>query len=141
MILEHCLSARRPKALLLIAAIWFGLLALWVMLDAALWILIPIGLFTLPAIFEAARGDVARTKLDAEALVWDSTRHSGAAPLQDIDHVRFDTRLDFAINARLYLVNGAMVRLPVECVPPYDAFCAALDNARVRHERHHFNFF
>lgn len=141
MILEHMVSARRPKAIALIAVTWVCLFALWLVMDAALWILIPIGLFTLPAIFEAARGDVASATLTPETLNWTSARYSGKAPLEDIDHIRFDTRLDFAINARLQLVNGTVLRLPVECVPPYDAFCAALDNAGVRHERHHFSFF
>ncbi len=141
MILDHQLSARRPGALLSIAIIWAVLLGLWLLLDAALWIVMPIGLFTLPAVFEAARGDVARLTLRSDTLNWNSRRHSGQAPLKDIDHVRFDTRLDFAINARLHLVNGAVVRLPVECVPPYGTFCAALDEIGVRHERHHFSFF
>ncbi|SHH81480.1 hypothetical protein [Marivita hallyeonensis] len=141
MILEHEVSARRPKALVAIALVWLGLWGVWVGLDAAPWILVLLGLFTLPAIFEAARGDVARLTLDDTRLTWRSERHSGDAPLKDIDHVRFDTRLDLAVNARLELVNGTVLRLPVECVPRYDIFCAALDDAGIRHERHHFSFF
>lgn len=141
MILSHELSARRPKSMLMIGLTWIILILLWLLMDAALWILIPIGLFTLPAIFEAVRGDVAKLTLSSDALTWQSARHSGQAPVTDIDHLRFDTRLDFAINARLHLINGATIRLPVECVPPYDAFCAALDSAGIRHERHHFSFF
>ena len=141
MILRHELSARRPKAVFLIGLTWAVLLLLWLLMDAALWILIPIGIFTVPAIFEAARGDVAEFHLTEDALAWKSARHTGEAPLRDIDHVRFDTRLAFAINARPRLVDGTTIRLPVECVPPYAAFCAALDTAGVRHERHHFSFF
>lgn len=141
MILDHEVSARRPKALIAISMIWIGLWAIWYGLGAALWLLVPIGLFTLPAVFEAARGDVARLTLDETRLTWRSPRHSGNAPLQDIDHVRFDTRLDFAVNARLRLVDGTTLRLPIECVPPYSAFVDALNQVGIRHERHHFSFF
>lgn len=141
MILEHNLGARSKKALVPLAGAWVFIVGLIVGLDAAWWVVFPIAVFTLPAIFEAARGDVARLTLDEEKLTWASSRFSGEAPLRDIDYVRFDTRLDFAINARLYLVDGTMLRLPVECIPPYQAFTTALDKAGVRHERHHFSFF
>lgn len=141
MILDHHISARRPKALLIIGGIWLVLLGLWAGFDAAWWILAPIALFTVPAMIEAWRGDVARLTLDHDTLSWTSARQSGTLALSDIDHVRFDTRLDFAVNARLELITGSTLRLPIEVVPPYPVFCAALDTAGLRHERHHFGFF
>ena len=141
MILDHQVSARRPQALALIGGVWVVLILLWALLDAAWWIVFPFGLFTIPAILEAWHGDVARLSLDDTTLTWVSARHSGTLALQDIDFVRFDTRLDLAVNARVHLVTGAVMRLPIEAVPPYKRFCAALDQAGLRHERHHFGFF
>ncbi|WP_411234251.1 hypothetical protein [Marivita sp. S0852] len=141
MSLDHQINARRPKALMIIGLVWIGLFLLWAALDAAWWIVAPLALFSLPAIFEAWRNDTAGLRLDHDRLEWYSPRHSGGVDLQDIDHVRFDTRLDFAINARLHLVTGAVIRLPIEALPPYPQFCAALERAGVRHERHHFGFF
>lgn len=141
MILEHSVSARRPKALITLGAVWAALLGAWLFLDAAWWVLAPLALATLPALFEAGRNDTVWLRLDQDALRWHTRRQSGQVPLSRIARVRFDTRLDLALNARLHLRDGGVVRLPVECVPPYPAFCAALDTVGIPHERHHFGLF
>lgn len=141
MILEHHVSARRFRALLAIGGTWLALIAAWLFLDAAWWVLAPFAVFTLPALIEAARNDTAWLRLDHRALRWGTPRASDQILLSRIAHVRFDTRLDLAINARLYLADGSVVRLPVECVPPYELFRAALDSVGIRHERHHLGIF
>ena len=141
MILEHHVSARRPRAIWMFGIFWLLLGCAWIGLNAAWWIVVPIALLTLPAVLEALRGHISSLTLSPTHLHWKSGRHEGHVALEDIDHVRFDTRLDFAVNARLKMANGSALRLPVECVPPYAMFCAALDTAGVRHERHHFSLF
>lgn len=141
MILDHQVSARRPKALWLIGAFWIGLAVAYVKLDAAWWILAPLALLSLPAILEAARNDSNQLRLDQTQLSWSSRRSTGAVPVAQIARIRFDTRLDLAVNARVYLTDGRVLRLPVECVPPYQRFCTALDTAGIDHERHHFSVF
>ena len=141
MILDHHVSARRPKALLTLGLVWLVLIGLWLLLDAAWWVLAPFALFSVPAGVEALRGTTAQLWLDRTSLGWDSPRQSHEVSVAGIDRVRFDTRLDLAINARVHLTDGTMLRIPVECVPPYGLFCAALDAAGIRHERHHFGVF
>jgi hypothetical protein len=141
MILQHHLSARRPQAIAVIGFFWLVLLLLWIGLGAAWWIVLPFALLTVPAGLEARRGDVANLTLSTTRIQWKSGRHGGTVALKDIDHVRFHTRMDFAVNARLKLTDGSTLRLPVECVPRYATFCTALDIAGVRHERHHFSLF
>lgn len=137
--LDHRISARRPRALIAIGLFWLGA-ALFRAADAMWWVPVALIGVSLPACLEALRNDTTRLTLGPDDLAWHSRRHSGRLALPDIDYVRFDTRMDLAMNARLHLRDGSVMRLPIEVVPPYKVFCAALDDAGLRHERHHFGF-
>ncbi|MCR9109820.1 hypothetical protein [Marivita sp. XM-24bin2] len=139
-LLDHRISARRPRALLAIAAFWVCAGGLWVA-GVIWWVPAFLCCVTIPALLEALRNDVVRLTLSRDVLSWVTTRHRGKVPLTEVAYVRFDTRMDFAVTARLHLVGGTVQRLPIEVVPPYRQFCDALDVAGVRHERHHFRLF
>lgn len=132
--------ARRPATVLALGGVWVGLVAAWSFLDAAWWILLPVFLLTLPALHDLYKDARAGFEIDAAqgVLRWSSTRSTGSVPLQAIDHVRFDTRMDLALNARLQLADGRSLRLPPECVPPFRDAIAALDEQGIAWERHHF---
>lgn len=139
-LLDHRISARRPRALAAIAAFWMCAVGLW-FAGVIWWVPTFLCCVTVPALIEALRKDTARLVLSRDRLFWDTKRHSGEIPLTEIAYVRFDTRMDFAVTARLHLASGAVQRLPIDVVPPYTQFCGALDAAGVRHERHHFRLF
>jgi hypothetical protein len=140
-ILDHRISARRPRACATVALIWVFALVLWLGLNAVWWLpALMVGL-TVPAMIEAWRDDAASLVLTGQTLSWSSARQSGAVAVADIDHVHFNTRLDFAVSTKLHLVDGTVLRLPIEVVPPYPDFETALDAAALRHERHHFSIF
>ena len=133
-------SARRPQAVIAIVGVWAVLLLLYVVVDAAWWVLMPFALFTLPAIYDFARGSVSGFTIDETHIRWHGPRMTGEVPISGIDYMRFDTRLDLALNARLHLTDHSTVRIPPESVPPYAQITEALDARGIRHERHDFGF-
>ncbi|WP_292287595.1 hypothetical protein [Marivita sp.] len=140
-ILDHRVSARRPRACAIVALVWVFALVLWLRLDAVWWLpALMVGL-TVPAVIEAWRNDTSGLVLTGQTLSWSSARQSGTVAVADVDHVHFNTRLDFAVSTKLHLVDGTVLRLPIEVVPPYPDLVTALDAAAMRHERHHFSFF
>ena len=123
------------------ALVWVFALVLWLRLDAVWWLsALMVGL-TVPAVIEAWRNDTSGLVLTGQTLSWSSARQSGTVAVADVDHVHFNTRLDFAVSTKLHLVDGTVLRLPIEVVPPYPDLVTALDAAAMRHERHHFSFF
>ena len=131
-------QARRPGTALAVAGTWAALLAARVFLDAASWLMALIALFTLPALWDLIRNPSAGLTLDTEALHWHSGQRSASVALDEIDHVRLDTRLDFSVRASVQLRSGRKIRLPFESTPPHLAFEAALQERGIKVQRHHF---
>ncbi|NNE52666.1 MAG: hypothetical protein HKN30_09720 [Sulfitobacter sp.] len=127
---------RRLAAILLV--IWVALVYLWAALDATPWILGFLALFTLPGLNDLIRNPSAGLSLTDETLSWHTGRRSAEIPLEEVDYVRLDTRLDFSVRATAVLKTGRKVRLPFESTPPHQAFEETLKDRGIRTERHHF---
>ena len=61
--------------------------------------------------------------------------------LAEIDHMRFDTRWDFAVRVSAVLHTEKRVHLPFECLPPHRDLEDAFTNRGVAVKRTHFSFF
>jgi len=131
-------AARSTTTALVLLGVWAALLAAWVWLEAAGWIIGLLGLFTLPAVFDLSRNPQSGLQLDARTLRWHSGRRSAEVTLEEIAHIRLDTRLDFSVRASVVLRTGRTVRLPFESTPPHQAFEDALNARGVKTMRFHF---
>jgi len=131
-------SARRVSTAITVAAIWTALLAALVFLDAAWWIIAFLLAFTLPALWDLLRDTQSGLDLAPDRLSWFTGSRRADIPLEDIDHMRLDTRLDFSVRASAVLTSGRKIRLPFECTPPHQAFEDALSAHGLQVRRTHF---
>ncbi|MBM1632456.1 hypothetical protein JQV27_06410 [Sulfitobacter mediterraneus] len=131
-------SARNRSTLITLAVIWLVLLAALLMLEAAWWIIAFLGAFTLPALWDLVRDTQSGLDLSETDLRWFTGRRSAEIALEDIDHMRLDTRLDFSVRATAVLKTGRKIRLPFECTPPHQDFEDALTAQGLKVRRTHF---
>ena len=131
-------QARRPVTAVVVVLVLVALWAAWVWLDAAGWLMLIFAAFTLPALRDLWRNPVAGLTLDDTSLRWHSGRYEGSVDLEELDHIRLDTRLDFSVRASAVLQTGRRVRLPFEVMPPHRAFEEALIARGVTVKRFHF---
>lgn len=132
-------AARSPRTLIALGAWWAGLIGCYLFLDASMWILMPLALVTLPALYEIGKGAVATLEIDNSEFRWTSGSRGVRLPRAEVARVRLDTRLDFSLRMSLVLHNGKKVRLPYECVPPRKSLEAELTARQIEIERHHFS--
>ncbi len=132
-------SGRRPAAAVALAAVWAALLAAWLWLGAAEWVLLPFLVLSLPAAWDLVTGRQAGLEIDHCAMRWWSGGHRGEARLSAIDHVRLERRFDLSLRARLVLPDGRRVTLPQDSLPPLATLESALAEAGLRSERHPFS--
>ncbi|MDA7428681.1 hypothetical protein PGB28_09440 [Primorskyibacter aestuariivivens] len=132
-------SARGPRAVLGLALWWAGLLAAYLIFDATLWILLPLALASLPALYELGKGARATLEIDSDEFRWSSGRRQGRMLRSEVDRVRLDTKLDMSLRMSLVTPEGRKIRLPYECVPPRKALEEELDTRGITVERHHFS--
>jgi|OM-RGC.v1.025294019 hypothetical protein len=130
---------RSPRTVGVLALVYGGLGYGLVALEMAWGIAAVLGAFTLPALWDLASGRDAGLSLDDGTLNWHSGRYTGTARLDEIDHVRFDTRLDLSVRVTLVMSGGEKTRLPQESCPPHKRLEAELQTLGVRTERHHFS--
>ena len=102
-------------------------------------ILAIVALFTLPALWDLATNPIASLSLSPQALVWQRGKDKVTIPLDTIDHIRLDTRLDLSVRATVVLRSGQRLRIPPDTMPPYRPFDHALHAAGVPTQRHHFS--
>ncbi|QEW21393.1 hypothetical protein LA6_003601 [Marinibacterium anthonyi] len=134
----HESNGRRLSTALIVAAVWAALIALGIGLNASPWVLGPLALVTLPAIWDLLRDPKVRVTLDDTALSWQAGRRDGHVPLARIRLARFDTLWDFSVRLTLEMTDGARLRLPPDCTPPHRAFESQLQQRGVATVRHHF---
>ncbi|MEM1073980.1 MAG: hypothetical protein AAF665_00895 [Pseudomonadota bacterium] len=132
-------EGRSRATLAAIAAVWSGLIAAIVLVDAALWLMAFLALFTLPALWDLFRNPKSGLSFTDQHLKWFTGRREAALLWGEIDRVRLDTRLDFSVRATAVLHSGQKIRLPFECTPPDKILEAALNARGVQTERHHFS--
>lgn len=131
-------SGRSPRAVAVLVLIYAALLAGYIFLQAAPFIVILIALFTLPALWELAIDKRAGLQLDRTQLSWFSGRLEGEVPLMRIAHVRFDTRIDLSVRVTIYTTDGKRLRLPYDSCPPAPELKTALEQREIKVEQHHF---
>lgn len=131
-------AGRSMAAMVVVGVVWAVLVAAWLWLDAAWWIVLGLGVFTLPALYDLALNPMAGLTLDDTELRWQSGARHVTLDLSEIDHMRLDTRLDFSVRATAMLRSGQKVRLPFEATPPHAAFETALEARGLRVKRYHF---
>lgn len=134
-------QGRSQRAILALTVAYAMLFAAWWFLDATAWLIGAIGLCTLPALWEVFANPAAGLRLTQDRLIWHSGRRGGELRLDDIDHVRLDTRWDFSERASAVLSADKRIRLPYECLPPHRELEMELTARNIRTERHHFSFF
>ncbi|MGB3246991.1 MAG: hypothetical protein WBB25_20855 [Sulfitobacter sp.] len=129
---------RRFVTTVIVVLVLAALLAAWLWFEAAVWLVIALALFTLPALYDIAMDPAAGLDLDADAVHWFSGRREAEVAVSEIDHIRLDTRLDFSVRASVVLRTGRKIRLPFEATPPHAEFENALNAAGIKTMRHHF---
>ncbi len=132
---------RSWRLVILLGVIYAALIAAIVALDAAWWLVAALALTTLPALWDLYGDPVAGIRLGDSRLEWRSGRHHGALGLDEIDHVRMDTRWDFSVRVTAMLGGRQRVRLPYDALPAHRSLEAALQARGIRVERHHFTVF
>ena len=75
-------------------------------------ILAIVALFTLPALWDLTTNPIASLSLSPQALVWQRGKDKVTIPLDTIDHIRLDTRLDLSVRATVKLRSGQRLRIP-----------------------------
>lgn len=137
---RHGRSARTALALL---AVWGLILLALLIFEASLVLVSIIALFTIPAALDFALNPSAGLTLSADAIRWYSGKRSAELAFDEIDHFRFDTRLDFSVRVSAVLVTpaGKRIRLPYESLPPHRELETALQARRQIVKRHHFSLF
>lgn len=138
---SHSSRARSWTTLLVLCAIYAGLIWAIQTIDMAPWLAALITTFTLPALLEFAQNQRASLVLDAHSIQWTTHKYDDGAPLTMIRLVQFHTRLDLSVRITLILNDGRKIRLPHACTPPHRAFETALKSQGVKTQRNHFAFF
>ncbi len=132
-------QGRSTATLLALLAVWSALIAGWVLLDAALFVVVPVALLTLPALHDLIFNPRAALTLDARSLRWHAGRQDGDIALSEIDHLRFDTRLDMSVRVTVVRPSGRKIRLPHPATPPHRQLEEAAREAGLKTQRHHFS--
>ncbi|MDK3073615.1 hypothetical protein QO034_10875 [Sedimentitalea sp. JM2-8] len=132
---------RSRRTLAVLIPVYATLIGLFVLVDAAWWVIGLLALPTLPALWDLWRNPSAGVRLDATRIRWHSGRRSGALALNEIDHMRFDTRWDFSVRVSAVLKGDKRVHLPFESTPPHREFETAFEDRRIPVKRTHFSFF
>ena len=129
------------RTLLAILGALGGILVLWAVFGAMLWIIIVLGAFTIPALWDMLSNRTSCLDLSQHEISWKSGSTSGYFPLIKIEKIRLDTRVDFSVRVTLLLKDGTKLRLPYDCLPPHKQLESALIARGIATERHHFSPF
>ena len=134
-------SGRTPRNFAILITLYGALTGAVIVIDAAPWLMAGLAVLTLPALWDLWRDPKAGLRLDQDRLEWHSGRRTGALDLQEIAHMRFDTRWDFSTRVTAILKDDTRVRLPDEALPPHLELENALNSQGITVERHHFTVF
>ncbi|TNJ42807.1 hypothetical protein FGE21_10265 [Phaeobacter sp. B1627] len=120
-------------------AVWLCVLfALWVLFDAAGWIVLLLALPVGPALWELWRNPAAWLEIDDHACRWHSARSHAEIALAEIDHMALVTRWDFSIRATIHTRLGTHHRIPPEVTPKAPALQSALAAHDIPVKTQHF---
>lgn len=138
-LLDHRSSGRNARTALVLAGVWAALVLLAVVLDAAVWVVAGLALFTLPALWDMVSDRPSGMIVTRDDLHWHSGAQADTIPLPRIRAVRLDRRLDLSYRVSIVLRDDRRIRLPQDCLPGIPALEAALAQAGVTVERHPFS--
>lgn len=124
---------------LILAVVWVLLLAAYFWLDAAPYIVLLLVAFTLPALYDLIADPRATLSLDDQHLRWKTPRQEAEIAVSEIDHLRFDTRLDMSVRLTVVRPSGVKIRVPVSATPPHAQFEPIATQAGLKTQRHHFS--
>ncbi len=136
---EFHARGRSYRALIVLGCVYVVLLAALILLNAAWWIIALLALFTLPALWDFYTDRKSGLRLSDERLEWWSGRGSAHMGLDEIDHMRFDTRLDFSVRVSAVTRFKERIRLPYDALPPHKELEAECHARGIKTERHHFS--
>lgn len=136
---SHANFGRNRRTVIVVILIYVALVAAILLIDAAWWLMAGLAVFTLPALCDIYTNRSAGVTLTESDLHWFTGSRQADIRLAEIDHMRFDTRLDFSIRVSAVLAGKRRIRLPYEALPPHLEFETALKNRNVKIERHHFS--
>ena len=131
-------TGRNRRTILVLVAVYAALIALLLGLQAAPWIVALLMLPTLPAVWDVATNRRSGLRLGGGRLSWYSGKRRWEIPLSDIDHLRFDTRLDLSVRVTAITRDGRKARLAYDALPPHRALEAAATAQGIKVQRHHF---
>ena len=132
-------TGRNRATLITLVLVWAALGAIWLLFDAAIWLVGIFGLFTLPALYDLISSRRSGLVMDAAGISWFSGQRNGSVVWSQISHIRLDTRLDMSVRTSLVLITGRKIRLPLETTPPAATFEKLLTESGVKVERRHFS--
>ncbi|MFT7595218.1 MAG: hypothetical protein ACI8R4_002546 [Paracoccaceae bacterium] len=131
-------QGRDTRTVVILIAVYTVLPAAVLLVDAAWWLMAALALPTLPALWDLYADPSAGVQLSQDRLDWHSGRRAAFVELDEVDHMRFDTRWDFSVRVTAMLRDGKRVRLPYDALPPHRAFESALTARNVKVIWHHF---
>lgn len=132
-------SPRSRTAMLVLIAVWGAVLSLWILVDAAPFVVALLLAFTLPAALDFALGRRAGLRLDDARLSWHSGRQEAEIALARLTAVRFERRLDLTMRVRVVTDEGKRIKIPQDALPPPAELENALHAREVRVEKHPFS--
>lgn len=140
---EFTRHGRSMRTALALMAVWMLILMALLVYDASLILVSIIGLLTIPAALDFALNPSAGLTLSEDRIGWHSGRRRGELAFSEIDHMRFDTRLDFSVrvSAVLNTPAGKKIRLPYESLPAHRRLEQEMTARGLTVKRHHFSLF
>lgn len=135
--LHHNNQGRNTATVLgLIAAIAVLTFLNWI--GTVPWLIIVLGLFTVPAAVDVLRNPKTEFNLTDEILSWKNSGQSAELPLERIEKARFDTRWDFSVRVTLTLIDKSKLRIPQDVMPRHTTLETAFKERNIPTERQHF---
>ncbi|MCX7559378.1 hypothetical protein OS190_07325 [Sulfitobacter sp. F26204] len=131
-------SGRNRRTAMVVAAIWFAVLAAGLFWEMSALMMAFLLAFTLPALWDLMRDPASGLTLTNNTLHWYSGKRQVSVALEEVAMIRLDTRLDLSVKVTLILNTGTKLRLPFESTPPHQPFEEALIQRGLKTERHHF---
>lgn len=132
---------RDRRTALIVIAVWTALILGWLFLEMSRWIVLGLGAFTLPALWDHYANPLSGMAINAHKIAWFSGRRDAEVALEQVDHLRLDTRLDFSVRATVVLKDGRKLRIPFEATPPHLLLETALAERGIPTRRFHFQLF
>ena len=132
-------QGRRPATALALLLIWAALLAGYLWLEGSAVIFAFLGAFTLPALYDLIANPCSTLTLDTTHLRWQTPRQQADIAIGEIDHLRFDTRLDMSVRLTVVRPSGVKIRVPYPATPPHAEFERVARQAGLTTQRHHFS--